>query len=78
TARGEEEAVDKAKATCSANRFFHGPFSVPSKARRSTGFGLKRVVNGKLLNDYFHSGLDFAGALGSPITACSDGKVVLV
>jgi murein DD-endopeptidase MepM/ murein hydrolase activator NlpD len=78
TSPGEEEAVDKAKATLSDERMWNGPFSPPSKARRSTGFGLKRMVNGRLLKDYFHSGLDFAGALGSPITACAGGKVILV
>ncbi len=78
TANGETEAVEKAKATLSDTRLWHGQFAAPSKARRSTGFGLKRVVNGRLLKDYFHSGLDYAGALGSPITACASGKVVLV
>jgi murein DD-endopeptidase MepM/ murein hydrolase activator NlpD len=74
---GEQEAVDKAKATISADRFWQGPFKPPSKARTSTVFGVRRMVNGKLLKDYFHSGLDFAGGLGSPVTACADGKVIL-
>ncbi|HEY9754147.1 MAG TPA: M23 family metallopeptidase [Oculatellaceae cyanobacterium] len=78
TSAGEEEAVDKAKATLSDERMWSGRFSAPSKARTSTGFGLKRMVNGRLLKDYFHSGLDFSGALGSPITACAGGKVILV
>lgn len=37
----------------------------------------KRIVNGKLLKDYYHSGLDFAGSLGQPVYACADGKVIL-
>jgi lysostaphin len=78
TAPGEEEAVERAKSTLSAERFWHGPFTAPSHARTSTGFGLKRMVNGRLLKDYFHSGLDYAGALGSPILATSGGRVVLV
>ncbi len=78
TSKGEEEAVDNAKATISPTRLWTGPFKAPSKARTSTGFGLKRMVNGRLLKDYFHSGLDFAGGLGSPITACAGGKVILV
>jgi lysostaphin len=78
TAPGEEEAVERAKSTVSSTRYWHGPFTPPSYARTSTGFGLKRMVNGRLLKDYFHSGLDFAGALGSPILATSSGKVVLV
>lgn len=76
-AKGEEEAVDGAKATSSALRFWQGNFVHPSKARISAGFGLRRIVNGKLLDDYFHSGLDYAGGLGSPIGATAAGKVVL-
>ncbi len=76
-AKGEEEAVDKAKATVSAERHWTKNFNVPSKARVSAGFGLRRIVNGKLLPDYFHSGLDYAGFLGSPIYACAPGTVIL-
>lgn len=76
-APGEEEAIDKAKSTVSGERSWQGNFSHPSKARQSSGFGLRRIVNGKLLDDYFHSGLDYAGFTGSPITACAPGKVIL-
>lgn len=74
---GEKEAIEGAKATVSDTRRWHGVFMPPSKFRMSAGFGLRRVVNGKLLPDYFHSGLDFAAPAGSPIVACSEGKVVL-
>jgi murein DD-endopeptidase MepM/ murein hydrolase activator NlpD len=76
-AKGEEEAVDKAKATVSAERHWTSNFTPPSKARLSSGFGMRRIVNGKLLDDYFHSGLDYAGNLGSPIAACAPGTVIL-
>ena len=74
---GEEEAVEGAKATCSNERLWRGLFLAPSKFRSSTEFGLKRVVNGKLLEDYFHSGLDFAAPMGSTIAATAAGKVIL-
>jgi murein DD-endopeptidase MepM/ murein hydrolase activator NlpD len=74
---GEKEAVEGAKQTLSPLRLWHGPFEKPSKARISTGFGLKRVVNGHMLKDYYHSGLDFAAGAGTPITAAADGTVVL-
>lgn len=74
---GEEEAVKKAKMTVSSQQLWQGEFKKPCKARTSTGFGLRRIVNGKLLTDYFHSGLDFAGGLGAPIYAAQDGKVLL-
>jgi murein DD-endopeptidase MepM/ murein hydrolase activator NlpD len=78
TSPGEKEAMEGAKATISDERLWTGKFQPPSKARVSATFGIKRVVNGKLLKDYFHAGIDYAGALGSPITACSDGKVIVV
>ena len=77
TAPGEEEAVDKAKATLSAERMWTAHFVKPSRARTSAPFGIRRIVNGKLLPDYFHSGLDFAASLGSPIYATAPGTVVL-
>lgn len=74
---GEEETVNAAKATLSPERHWTGDFTRPSKARTSTPFGVRRTVNGKFLKDYFHSGLDFAGGLGSPVVACAPGTVVM-
>lgn len=77
TSPGEEEAVDKAKKTVSPERMWSSNFVKPSKARMSAPFGIRRIVNGKLLPDYFHSGLDFAGFQGSPIYATAPGTVIL-
>lgn len=74
---GEEEAVAAAKATATPERLWTANFSRPSKARVSAAFGIRRIVNGKLLKDYFHSGVDFAGFTGSPVVACAPGKVIL-
>lgn len=74
---GEMEAVDQAKQTLSSERQWTNNFVVPCKARVSTTFGAQRIVNGKLLHDYFHSGIDYAGNLGAPIYATSGGKVIL-
>lgn len=73
---GEEETVDAAKAQVSDTRMWHGPFVRPSKYRISSAFGLKRKVNGRLLKDYFHSGLDFAAPAGTPVVSTSDGVVI--
>ncbi len=77
TSPGEEEAMDRAKAVLSDKRLWQGVFKKPCTAKTSAKFGLRRVVNGKLLKDYYHSGLDFAGSLGQPIYACANGKVIL-
>lgn len=74
---GEEEAMDAAKSVLSDTRLWDGVFKKPCTAKTSAKFGLRRIVNGKLLKDYYHSGLDFAGSLGQPVYACANGKVVL-
>ena len=74
---GEAEAVESAKSTITNTQLWTGAFAQPCKARISTGFGLKRMVNGKLLDDYFHSGLDYAGHLGAPVYATQNGTVLL-
>ncbi|RTL35758.1 MAG: M23 family metallopeptidase [Candidatus Melainabacteria bacterium] len=78
TSPGEEEGIAAAKSTISEKRMWTGIFTVPSKYPMSSKFGQKRVVNGKLLDDYYHSGLDFRAPAGSPIVSCAPGKVVMV
>ncbi len=74
---GEEKAMNAAKATLSNERLWDGHFIKPCSARISSVFGIRRVVNGRLLKDYYHSGVDFAGSMGAPVKACADGKIVL-
>ncbi len=74
---GEVDAVDKAKATVSDSRLWKRSFAAPVSARISTVFGVRRVVNGHLLADYFHSGIDFAAPAGAPVRACAPGRVIL-
>ena len=75
---GEEAAVAAAKATVSSKQLWNGKFIRPVQSRVSSTFGLRRRVNGKLLSDYFHSGMDFAAATGTPVKAVQSGKVILV
>ncbi len=76
-APGEMEAIQKCKETLSSQRLWNNTFTIPSPARISTQFGLKRIVNGKMQDDYFHSGIDYAGGLGSPVKATAPGTVIL-
>ena len=53
-----------------------GHIGEPSKAPRSSPFGVRRIRNGKTAG--FHRGLDYAGGWGAPIVAPADGVVTLV
>jgi murein DD-endopeptidase MepM/ murein hydrolase activator NlpD len=74
----ELKRVAALKATVSPVKYWSGAFLAPSKAPTSTPFGVKRYYNGKFANDYYHRGLDYAGAVGSAVTAPAAGKVVMV
>ncbi len=63
----------------SFTRLWDAPFDYPmefASERTTTTFGVARTYNGQSF-DSFHGGLDFAGGLGTPITATADGVVVL-
>lgn len=74
----EKELVAKALSIEGNNKFWSGKFIFPSNAKQSTGYGVKRRVNGIINPDYFHKGLDFAAQSGESIKAPENGKVVLV
>ncbi|NJM72992.1 MAG: M23 family metallopeptidase [Scytonema sp. RU_4_4] len=59
-------------------KFWDGPFLAPNKGRLTTMYGVRRYYNGKFANDYYHRGIDYAGAAGSPVVAPAAGRVVLV
>ncbi|AUT01494.1 peptidase [Nostoc sp. CENA543] len=66
------------KALQTPQKFWNGKFIAPNKGRLSTPYGVRRYYNGKFANDYYHRGLDYAGAAGSPVIAPAAGKVALV
>jgi murein DD-endopeptidase MepM/ murein hydrolase activator NlpD len=76
----EEKAVAKAIHTRTAVKLWSDEkaFVLPSSARRSSVYGLRRTYNGKLAQNYFHKGLDFAAFTGASILAPADGKVILI
>ncbi|MBE9006710.1 M23 family metallopeptidase [Fortiea sp. LEGE XX443] len=66
------------KALQTPEKHWKGQFLAPSKARISSIYGVRRYYNGKFAKDYYHRGVDYAGATGSPVTAPASGRVALV
>jgi murein DD-endopeptidase MepM/ murein hydrolase activator NlpD len=66
------------KATVSPDKLWDGKFIAPNRGRTSSPYGVRRTYNGKLANDYYHRGLDYAGGYGSAVVAPAGGEVVLV
>ncbi len=59
-------------------KFWSGAFLKPNKGRITTIYGVRRYYNGKFAQDYYHRGVDYAGATGSPVMAPADGRIALV
>jgi murein DD-endopeptidase MepM/ murein hydrolase activator NlpD len=63
-------------ASRSRPRLWNGPFQIPRTARTTSAFGAARVYNGEVKSR--HTGTDFAGAVGAPVSAAGRGVVALV
>ncbi|BAY39095.1 peptidase M23B [Nostoc sp. NIES-2111] len=66
------------KALQTPEKYWNGAFLNPNNGRLSTGYGVRRYYNGKFAKDYYHRGIDYAGAAGSRVVAPAAGKVALV
>jgi murein DD-endopeptidase MepM/ murein hydrolase activator NlpD len=74
----EFNRVDAFKKLVTPQKFWNGPLLKPNNGPITTVYGVRRYYNGKFANDYYHRGIDYAGAYGSPIIAPASGRVVLV
>jgi len=59
-----------------AETLWRGAFLRPVEGEVTTGFGLRRVINGQRKSP--HSGLDLRAEEGTPVVACNGGIVVMV
>jgi murein DD-endopeptidase MepM/ murein hydrolase activator NlpD len=73
----ELKRVGELKATRTPQKFWNGSFLKPNNGNIRTGYGVRRYYNGKFANDYYHRGVDYAGAQGSAVIAPAAGRVVL-
>ncbi|MFO0409949.1 MAG: M23 family metallopeptidase [Dolichospermum sp.] len=74
----ELKRVAELKALQTPEKYWNGVFLTPNAGRTSTRYGVRRYYNGVFANDYYHRGLDYAGAAGSSVTAPAAGRVALV
>ncbi len=66
------------KALQTPQKYWNGVFIKPNAGRITTIYGVRRYYNGKFAKDYYHRGVDYAGATGSPVVAPAAGRVALV
>jgi len=74
----EFDRVDAFKKLVTPEKFWNGPFLKPNQGEITTIYGVRRYYNGKFANDYYHRGVDYAGAYGSPVVAPAAGRVMLI
>jgi murein DD-endopeptidase MepM/ murein hydrolase activator NlpD len=74
----EWDTVSAFKKLVSPQKFWQGAFLRPNDGEITTIFGVQRYYNGVFANDYYHRGVDYAGAYGSPVIAPAAGYVRLV
>lgn len=70
--------VAEFKRIVTPQRHWQGPLVRPSQGRVSTEFGVRRYYNGVFAQDYYHRGVDYAAATGSPVVAPAAGHIRLV
>ncbi|ELR97936.1 M23 family metallopeptidase [Gloeocapsa sp. PCC 73106] len=70
--------VSEFKKLVTPEKLWQGTFLRPSPAKVSALFGVQRYINGKFAQDYYHRGVDYAGAIGSPVFAPAAGRVALI
>lgn len=59
-------------------KLWGGEFVRPNEALVSTEFGVRRYYNGVFAENYYHKGVDYAGAEGSVVVAPAAGQVKLI
>ena len=75
--RAELDRLIQQTTDFSPQRYWSGTLSAPSAAAMNAFFGTLRSYNGSEF-DRYHSGVDFAGAPGTPVLAAAGGIVSLV
>jgi murein DD-endopeptidase MepM/ murein hydrolase activator NlpD len=70
--------VDAFKQVLTPEKYWNGPMQRPNRGEITSVYGVRRYYNGEFAQDYYHRGVDYGGATGSPIVAAAAGRVALV
>ncbi len=75
-ARAEaEEELLRSLWKIRSERLWNGGFIKPLENEVSTGYGVKRIINGKKLS--IHKGIDIKAKDGEPVRAVNNGRIML-
>ncbi len=74
----EFDRVAAFKRLVTPERYWRGAMVRPSQGQISTGYGVRRYYNGVFAQDYYHRGVDYAAATGTPVVAPAAGRIALV
>lgn len=74
----EFDQVEAFKKLVTSEKLWRGPFVRPNRGPLTSGYGIRRYYNGVFAKDYYHRGVDYAGATGSPVVAAAPGRVALI
>mgnify|MGYP001796557624 CR=1 FL=1 len=74
----EFDRVDEFKRLVSSERYWSGTLLRPSQGRVSSEYGVQRYYNGVFAENYYHRGVDYAAATGTPVVAPAAGYIRLV
>ncbi|MEW5975345.1 MAG: M23 family metallopeptidase [Acidobacteriota bacterium] len=74
-ASNETKKLSQLWGSSSANKLWNGPFIKPVDSSLTSGFGRRRIVNGRPRSP--HAGVDFKAGSGVPVVAANSGRVVL-
>lgn len=71
-----ERAREVSRRSHDTPRLWEPPFTAPRPSRITSGFGHGRIYNDQIQSR--HTGTDYAGTVGAPVTAPARGRVALV
>ena len=73
----EFDRVAEFKRIVTPERHWQGALVRPSQGYVSTVFGVRRYYNGEFAENYYHRGVDYAAATGSPVVSPAAGYIRL-